>query len=639
MGHIVLLAPGEHIEKQGLRLKRTLKNKDNLQIYVANMDSAVEYAQGLDRKATDVIIARGDTATLLKKSNLPFPIIDIGITDESIVRCIITAEEECGIQNPKIGFIGMETFMNRVRSFFRILRPAVTLYTAADRENIRNMVIKAKEDHMDIVIGGDLVCRMAKLQNMRSILIGTSYELVESAYERAVEIQLSLENERKKNQEIHTIFDTVADGIVSIDESGHLRMINQKAEAILGEPAQKLCGKASDMVFGKVNAEAMNQVLLTGKKTTGVPVRLLDYDYAMNAVPVIVDEKIQGTVVTLSSVRDIQKVETKIRKGMYLKGNTAEYTFDDIKGNSDQLKETIRLAKVFAPLQSNVLIVGQTGTGKEMFAQSIHNASDRRDGPFVAVNCGSIPDNLVESELFGYVDGAFTGAKKGGKIGYFELAHNGTIFLDEISEMSLSAQVRLLRVIQEQQVRRVGSDAVIPVNVRIIAACNQNLKQIVSEKRFRKDLYYRLSVLVLQIPKLKERLGDVALLASYFIQDYNQKFGKKVWLSEHAREAVENLEWDGNIRQLRNFCERICAVHPGGEASSEFIVKNYRSSYCFDTLEEQVDQKTEEKTKISLAKIQDLSKQYNGNKTKMAAALHISRTTLWKYLKEYEIKC
>ena len=270
----------------------------------------------------------------------------------------------------------------------------------------------------------------------------------------------------------------------------------------------------------------------------------------------------------------------------------------------------------------------------------------------MAVNCGSIPDNLVESELFGYVDGAFTGAKKGGKIGFFELAHNGTIFLDEISEMSLPAQVRLLRVIQEQQVRRVGSDSVIPVNVRIIAACNQNLKKIVAEQKFRKDLYYRLSVLVLQLPELKKRKGDVGLLADYFIKDYDRKFGKNVWLSETAKETMEELEWEGNIRQLRNFCERISAVHAGGEVDAEFIRRNYQSSYSFDMLDEaeQMEEKlerggskgktestavTRRNERVSKEAIQELWEKYHGNKTKIASELNISRTTLWKYLKEY----
>ena len=244
------------------------------------------------------------------------------------------------------------------------------------------------------------------------------------------------------------------------------------------------------------------------------------------------------------------------------------------------------------------------------------------------------------------MDGAFTGAKKGGKIGLFELAHNGTIFLDEISEMSLQGQVRLLRVIQEQQVRRVGSDMVIPVNVRIIAACNTDLKQMVKEQKFRKDLYYRLSVLVLNLPDLARRKGDVGLLAEFFIQQYNKKFNKNVQLSLSAKEKLEELEWDGNIRQLRNFCERISAVYQG-IIGADTIEENYRSSYSFETGEEKrnfeqivaIQREKQplsrlEHQKVSLLQIKELMEIYHGNKTKVAAELHISRTTLWKYLKE-----
>lgn len=582
MGKILLLAPGEHIKKYGERLRENLEDKDNLEIYIAHMDAAVEYARGLDKKQIDVLIARGDTATLLRQSKLPFPVVDIGISDESIVRSIIRAEENCEMENPSIGIIGMESFVERVRSFFNILRPKVVLYTATSKENIREMVKKAKADGMDVLIGGDLACRLAKLQNMKSVIIGTTYELVASAYDRAFDIQKSIEAERKKNEEINTIFDTVTDGIISLNEKGIVQTMNRKAENILEKAGNKNKKLSMETVFGGEKSRIIREVLETGIKNNGISISFGDKAYAMNVVPVVVDGKNRGAVITLSSVYELQKMETKIRKGMYLKGNTAEYTFGDIKGHSENLKETIRLAETFSPLQSNVLIIGQTGTGKEMFAQSIHNASDRRDGPFVAVNCGSIPDNLIESELFGYVDGAFTGAKKGGKIGLFELAHNGTIFLDEISEMSLQGQVRLLRVIQEQQVRRIGSEAVIPVNVRIIAACNTNLKQMVAEKRFRKDLYYRLSVLVLQLPELRRREGDVGLLADFFIESYNQKFKKQVRLSEEAKEMMENLEWDGNIRQLRNFCERISAVCSVEEADADFVYQNYKSSYSFE---------------------------------------------------------
>lgn len=639
MGRIVLLAPGEHIKKQGEKLRETLENKDNLEIRISHMEAAVWQARGMDKKQVDVLIARGDTARLLKESGLPFPVVDIGITDDSIVQCIMKAEEISGAEEPSIGIVGMETFIERVKSFFKILRSKVTLYEAQSGSNIQEMVNKAKRDGVKVLIGGDLVCRYAKAAGLKCVMTGTTYELVEKAYNSALDLQHSIEIERKKAEEMNTIFNTVTDAIISLNEEGRITTMNKRAENILDKAGITYQGQPVERLFGEEKSKLIWEAMEKGRSNNGITVDIQEKTYAMNIVPIRVDGKNKGVIVTLSSVYELQKMETKIRKGMYLKGNTADYTFADIKGRSEAFNHTINLAKTFAPLQSSVLIIGQTGTGKEMFAQSIHNSSDRRDDPFVAVNCGSIPDNLIESELFGYVDGAFTGAKKGGKMGLFELAHNGTIFLDEISEMNLQGQVRLLRVIQEQQIRRIGSDMVIPVNVRIIAACNTNLKQMVEEHRFRKDLYYRLSVLVLQLPELKKRQGDVGLLADFFLEDYNKKFGKNIKLSQEGREAMEQLEWDGNIRQLRNFCERICAVCPKAEADKQFIYDNYKSSYFFEQLDfyQEKEESIGKKKEITREGLEELLKKHKGNKSKAASELGVSRTTLWKYLKEMNL--
>jgi len=489
MGKIVMLVPGEHIREWAEKLYQSVKNRENLIIKIAHMDQAVEEARKLDAKEVDVLIARGDTARLLKSSNLLYPVIDIGISEENVVKSITQAIELSGKEDPCIAIIGLESLVNRVKAFFAILRPKIRFYTASSRENIRNMVKKSQQDGADVIIGGLLTCSFAAEHGLKYVLTTTTYEQVFSAYERALDIQKSLEQERKKNTEIKAIFDTVTDGIVSIGKNGIVTMMNIRAQEILERTEGHLKNLPMENLFGVEKCRQIKDVMQTGERITGSIIRFGDFDYAMNVIPVDVEGNIKGAIVTLSRVNDIQKMETKIRKGLYLKGNTADYTFADIIGESKNIKDAIRQAKIFAPLDSHILIIGDTGTGKELFAQSIHNESGRSAGPFVAVNCGSIPDNLLESELFGYVDGTFTGARKGGKIGYFELAHNGTIFLDEISEMSPAGQVGLLRVIQEQEVRRVGSDSVIPINVRIIAASNVNLYEMVKDRKFRKDLY------------------------------------------------------------------------------------------------------------------------------------------------------
>jgi transcriptional regulator with PAS, ATPase and Fis domain len=357
-----------------------------------------------------------------------------------------------------------------------------------------------------------------------------------------------------------------------------------------------------------------------------------------------------ASILSLQEIDRIQNVEAKIREELYLKGNIAEYFFDDIKGKSAAIKETKRIADSFAKLDSIVLILGETGTGKELFAQSIHNASLRSHGPFVAVNCGAIPSNLIESELFGYSEGAFTGAKKGGKRGLFEIAHRGTIFLDEISEMDIYGQVMLLRVIQEKQIRRIGDDRVIPVDVRIIAATNKNLIKLVEEKKFREDLYYRLNVLTLKIPPLRDRQNDIEYLMQYFIDEYNKKFYKYVTLTEAAIAQVMDYPWYGNVRHLKSFCERLVALANQNQIGVELIKRQLENELLSSHLSNEVNQQPPIGSGAATvpnrvingddypAQIIELLRRFDGNKSKVAEHLGISRTTLWRQIKQYHIK-
>src|SRR5690625_1179420 len=259
-------------------------------------------------------------------------------------------------------------------------------------------------------------------------------------------------------------------------------------------------------------------------------------------------------MVALQDVTGIQEMESKIRKKIHLRGHIAKYRFNHIITRSELVKSTIDTAKSYSKVDSNVLIIGETGTGKEMYAQSIHNQSYRKNKPFVAINCAALPENLLESELFGYAEGAFTGAMKGGKQGIFELAHQGTLFLDEIGEVSAKLQSRLLRVLEEREVMRIGDDKVIPVHVRIIAATNKNLLKMVKDNLFREDLYYRLSVLDLYLPPLRAYKEDIPLLTNYFIEKFSTEWAIKI--TDGAYKKLSEQNWDGNIRQLQNFCER-----------------------------------------------------------------------------------
>ena len=334
-----------------------------------------------------------------------------------------------------------------------------------------------------------------------------------------------------------------------------------------------------------------------------------------------------------------------IRKKLSTKGLVAKYYMDDIIGNSDACIKMKNKAKKYALTNSTILITGQSGTGKEMLVQSIHNMSQRAQGPFVAVNCAALPENLLESELFGYVDGAFTGAKRGGRQGMFELAHGGTLFLDEIGEMPLSLQSRILRVLQEREVMPLGSESIIPIDVRIIAATNQNLAQMVNEGKFRSDLYYRLNILRIHMPTLAERRDDIPLLAEqllYSMQDINPQIKS---ISKEAKFFLQERSWPGNIRQFVNMMERIMLLTDGTVITKESVIAAYEDDKEEILLGGKVEQgnKTglmeEEIVNKNLAQMEKdfLTKvlaEENYNYSKAAKRLGIHRTTLWRKFKK-----
>jgi propionate catabolism operon transcriptional regulator len=285
-------------------------------------------------------------------------------------------------------------------------------------------------------------------------------------------------------------------------------------------------------------------------------------------------------------------------------------------------------------------MIGETGTGKELFAQSIHNASSRRLEVFVAVNCAALPENLLESELFGYVEGAFSGAAKGGKIGLFELAHKGTIFLDEVSEIPINLQAKLLRVLQEREIRKIGDHKVMPIDVRIICASNMDLEEKVRESKFRQDVLYRLNVLNLRIPPLCERNEDIENLAKYFISKYCRKFNKFTpELTAKAIDILKNYRWPGNVRELRNICERLVVFSESGYITEDDLEGLFKNNNKVETIIEQkstlnVSKELGVTSENDVDAILKLMQSINFNKTEAARILGISRTTLWRRLKE-----
>lgn len=350
----------------------------------------------------------------------------------------------------------------------------------------------------------------------------------------------------------------------------------------------------------------------------------------------IVGNERVGTLLVCREFEKIQKLESTIRKEVYSKGLVARFTLDDIQYTSEKMKSLVTLAREYATTNSTVLIIGESGTGKELIAQGIHNASSRKDGPFVAVNCAALPESLLESELFGYAVGAFTGAKKGGHQGVFELAHNGTIFLDEIGEIPLFIQTRLLRVLQEKEVMRIGGDRITPVNIRIIAATNQKLWNLVKEGKFRLDLYFRLSVLHMEIPPLRHRKMDIPSLVNNSLINVGSNLSYEDF-SDKLQSFFMNYSWPGNIRELENIIERFHLRVRSEKEEEEFIKHVLRETEePSDTIDDQHSIVVNYGTMNEIEKqiITKMLEMHENNRTIVAEKLGISRTTIWKKLNE-----
>ena len=317
----------------------------------------------------------------------------------------------------------------------------------------------------------------------------------------------------------------------------------------------------------------------------------------------------------------------------------AFYTFDNIIGSSEAMKNVINKCKIIANSPSTILIEGESGTGKEILAQSIHNYSYRRNNRFVAINCGAIPANIIESELFGYEDGAFTGGRKGGKAGKFEAANGGTLFLDEVGEMPLDMQVKLLRVLQEGRITRVGGYKEIPIDIRIIAATNRDLKKEIENGTFREDLYYRLNVVEIKIPPLRERKEDIGLLVHSFLEEICKQNNKPVLtISKDVIDIFQNYRWKGNIRELKNTIENIVVLSQNSKIDVDDVPSYMMDSTNNSTEEEEYPlDLTKATQKIEIKNITKALKMSNGNKAKAAKILNIPRTTLYYKIDQYKI--
>jgi len=600
-------------------------------------DGACQAVELEEQEEIDVVISRGGTAIAIKRKVTDLPVVEVQVSGFDLIRVLHQARQETN----RVAVVGFYPFTCGIKGLGDIMNIDIEILTL--KENwyehplyIEKKLKEIKKQGYNWVVGDNISVKIAKKLDMNALLIRSGKEALMQSILEAERVAEVRRRELEKTKRIKSIIDFAYEGIITVDQKGVIDTFNPRAVKIFKIEAYKIIGKNINKIFPEFNFSKIKKI---GKKIEGKLWVVGDTKIVANIIPIIINDETVRVVVTFQKVSQIQKTEQKIREKLYLKGNIAENIFDDIIGQSKIFRNSKEEAKNYAQVNSPVLLYGETGTGKELFAQAIHNYSLRRNKPFVAFNCAALPESLLESELFGYVRGAFTGAKKEGKVGLFEQAHEGTIFLDEIGEISQNIQARLLRVLQEHKVRRLGDDKVIPIDVRIIASTNKKLIQLVKQNKFRDDLYYRINVLNLEIPPLQERKEDISLLVNFFIKKYGNKFKKVVeGISEEGIQILENYNWPGNIRQLENVIERLVvrtnksfimtnSVKEIMKLQHEDGIINYHQKQ--DDINYPLSGNLEDIEKTIIARVMQ---EERGNKAAVVKRLGISRTTLWRKL-------
>lgn len=645
MIHLLFVVPYPELMEQ---VKEVVANhpereKVNADVQALRVDEIPDIPSG----TYDAIIARGYTAqkTLTKYSETT-PTIRVHISGYDIIRSVYECREK--YHPKKIAICGLDESLSEAASVCKILGVEANVYAPVRNQDLPQVLNKAIEDGCDALVSGYSANLLAGKMGLNSVVIQTGAAALSQAMDEAIYTVERIRHERVISQMYKTIIYSSDAGLLYVDREGIIRVRNHVARQMNGNVS--IMGKPLKMVISWLEP-LFCSVMKNGKvETRLISIPGSKITVSVKCSPVIANNELSGVVFNLTDVTQIQELESQIRRKLSERGLKARYTFDQIIHKSKEIDRVIQLAGRYAASDSNVIIIGETGTGKELFAQSIHNASKRKNGPFVAVNCAALPENLLESELFGYVEGAFTGTSKGGKMGLFEQAHGGTLFLDEVGEISMAIQTKLLRVLQERQVRRIGDNKVINVDVRIISATNKSIRKMADVGQFRRDLVYRLDVLRLFLPPLREREADVELLFVNQLQGMAKRNGQlPVKIEAGVFPLLCQYPFFGNIRELRNIAERVFVLHEGDIINAHDV---HEALYPADL---DMDPSFAISTGTGLAELTETQEQNSenflgeeerlrqalkisgGNKGKAAKLLGIDRSTLWRRMKKYEI--
>ena len=587
-----------------------------IRITSAIPDEIKKEVESLEREGlVDVFVGSGGAGDNFHRYAKKTPVVIVRTSGFDLISAIDEAIPYCN----KAAILMHKERIPQISKLKNILSINIFDYVYKNSYELSHIMEKLYNDGYEHFIGSTLVIEKAELMGATGHYIW-SLKGLQEALDVAIQISSSKKDLQLRSQKMNLILKSIQEGIIVTDSTGIVVQYNDRAESILSVDLSSTLGTNIENIMPKISLNIANSKQNIDKIITANKTKIF-----ANMSPIYNNNNIDGHVITFQSTKDISSKGEKIRN-MYSRGFVANTCFSDIIGKSSGFLKMVNICKKYAEKDSTIMISGETGTGKELIAQSIHNASSRKKEQFVAINCATMSSDLLESELFGYEDGMFTGARKGGKQGLFELADGGTIFLDEIGEISHNFQTRLLRVLEQKEVMRIGGESISHVDIRIIAATNRDLYKLTKEKIFREDLFYRLNVLEVEVPPLRHRKDDIPLLILYFLRNYESIFDETCQKEIAHHYLFQLHDWPGNIRELSNVIERLCALYTRNDNLEELI-------NCCMYQKNEIELENEEKRAIFNA-----LKTCYGNREKTAQLLGISRTTLWRLIKKHNIE-
>jgi propionate catabolism operon transcriptional regulator len=618
---------------------------DAAEIHV--FDKGFEEALQLERELVrsgervDVFIAAGANAAYLR-DRAQVPVSFVTGTAADILHALTEARKI----SARVGVVTHGATLGGLDEFATLHGLDLVQRTYVTPEEARVAIAELASLGIEVIVGSGQVCDLADRQGLRSVFLFAG-DSVRDAIERALAVARGVRIHEARRERLDNVLAHLEDGIAAVDMEERIEWLNPAMERILGSTAIDVAGRKLSTVAPELS---LARVLETGCAEVEGVQRIGTRTLVVSRTPVRSHGVQTGALVTCQDSTTILRLDRGIRSQYRQRRFVARYQLSGVIGASPAMRRARALAERYARTDATVLVTGETGTGKEVIAQGIHNASTRRDRPFVAMNCAAFPETLLESELFGYEEGAFTGSRRGGRPGLFEAAHTGTVFLDEIGDVPLSLQTRLLRVLQERQVLRLGSNDPTPVDVRVIAATHRDLRKAVAEGTFRADLFYRVAILPLHLPPLRERMDDVFLLATDLLHRALLRHGA----AGAQAQALALLEpylrrhsWPGNVRELENVIERVAVLFADREAGAEIGEEDLRAILPEICGEGGAAEATaapvateppaatdfrsarEAQEKALIRRVLD---ECGGNQSEAARRLGIGRSTLWRKL-------